>query len=58
MQETMKRKNKKISIETVLFYFVMLKIISPEEASLALKTGLLPDDVMIRLSLKDKASKN
>jgi hypothetical protein len=54
----MTARKKTITAERLILYMVMYKILSPEEAETALKTGLLPDDIMVRLNLVDKAIKN
>ena len=53
-----KKKDKKMSIEMILLYCVLYKILSPEEAVHTLKTGILPNDIMIRLSIMENSNKN
>jgi hypothetical protein len=52
------KKTKKISIHGLLFQCVWYRILNPAEAETALRTGLLPDDILQRLKIADLKSKN
>lgn len=52
------KKTKKLSISILLFHCVKYRILSPEEAETALKSGLLPDNIMERLKIIDLKNKN
>lgn len=52
------KKDDKITVETLLFYCVLYRILTPKEAETALKTGLLPDSILQRLKIAELKSKN
>lgn len=50
--------DEKMTVIRLLFYCVLYRILTPEEAETALKTGLLPDSIMERLRIAELKSKN
>ena len=52
------KKNDKITIIRLLFYCVLYRILTPEEAETALKTGRLPDSILERLRIIELKGKN
>lgn len=54
----MKKKDEKITVETLLFFCVWYRILTPQEAETALKSGLLPDNILQRLKIAEMKGKN
>lgn len=52
------KKTQKISVSILLFQCVWYRILNPLEADQALKTGILPNDILTRLKTAELKSKN